>query len=583
MKRLMLIPLLLTAQLLTAASTQSTGSAPATPAIPTVKSLFPWLSPDIPSAAAVAFTPIDVIVRFKHAPTAFDLLMVGPAKKQFKSINAVEVMMTPFAMQLLQNVPDILYITPNRPHKASLDITTKTVNANLAWNLGWTGAGVGVAVIDSGIAHRADLNDPTGKSRVVYEQSFVSSQTALDDYGHGTHVAGIIGSDGLASTGTGFTRTYKGVAPGVNLIDLRVLDQNGNGYDADVISAIETAISLKNTYNIRVINLSLGRPVYESYTLDPLCQAAEAAWQAGIVVVAAAGNYGRTGTYGINGYGTIAAPGNDPYVITVGATNTKHTTATYDDSIASYSSRGPTAIDHIVKPDIVAPGNGVTSLLASTSCTLFASFPTTHLTDNSYETNGSASVSSSDYYVLSGTSMATPVVSGAVAILLQKTPSLTPDQVKERLMRSAAKFLPPFMSAFDAITGLGFGSQSDVFTVGAGYLDINAALSNTDLISRSALSPTAIYDTATHKVTISNLVWGADLDLGVVWGDTSIYGSAMFTGALVNSNPVIWGADQTLGVVWGDSTNTAFGVVWGDSVVWVNAPLTATASDDSDQ
>ena len=176
------------------------------------------------------------------------------------------------------------------------------MNANLAWQFGWTGTGVGVAVIDSGIASRHDLTTSNGvTSRVVYRQSFVSSQTAADDYGHGTHVAGIIGSNGLDSTGTGFTKTFKGVAPNVNLIDLKVLDANGNGDESDVIDAIQTAISLKNTYNIRVINLSLGRPVFESYTLDPLCQAVEAAWKAGIVVVAAAGNYGRDNSYGIKG------------------------------------------------------------------------------------------------------------------------------------------------------------------------------------------------------------------------------------------------------------------------------------------
>src|SRR5207247_7852226 len=113
--------------------------------------------------------------------------------------------------------------------------------------------------------------------------------------------------------------TFKGGEPNVNLVNLRVLDQNGAGQESDVISAIERAISLKSVYNIRVINLSLGRPVFESYTLDPLCQAVEAAWRAGIVVAVAAGNFGRDDSMHTHGYGTIASPGNDPYVITVGA------------------------------------------------------------------------------------------------------------------------------------------------------------------------------------------------------------------------------------------------------------------------
>ena len=132
-----------------------------------------------------------------------------------------------------------------------------------------------------------------------------------------------------------------------------------------MISAIQQAITLKSKYNIRIINLSLGRPVYESYTLDPLCKAVESAWQAGIIVVVASGNEGRNNTYGTNGYGTVMAPGNDPFVITVGAMKDMSTTSRADDLIASYSSKGPTQVDHIVKPDLVAPGNRIISLIAS--------------------------------------------------------------------------------------------------------------------------------------------------------------------------------------------------------------------------
>jgi serine protease AprX len=288
-----------------------------------------------------------------------------------------------------------------------------------------------VAVIDSGIANRPDLyKTGTTTTRVVYHQSWVGG--TADDFGHGTHVAGIVGANGADSSGSTFRRTYKGVAPGVNLIDLKVLDANGAGSESNVIDAIQTAISLKNTYNIRVINLSLGRPVFESYTLDPLCQAVEAAWKAGIVVVVAAGNYGRDNTLGTRGYGTIASPGNDPYVITVGAANAKGTTFTWDDTPATYSSKGPTMVDHIVKPDLIAPGNNVVSLLASTNCSLY--LPSAQVKYATYQDLGGPSGVSDDYLKLSGTSMATPVVSGTVALMLQKTPSLTPDQVKARLM-----------------------------------------------------------------------------------------------------------------------------------------------------
>ena len=145
-----------------------------------------------------------------------------------------------------------------------------------------------------------DLNNASGVSRVVYSQSFVAGDTTTPDkYGHGTHVAGLIGGTGASSgTANGYAATYAGMAPNVNLINLRVLDQNGSGTDSQVIAAIEEAITLQSTYNIRVINMSLGRPVFESYTLDPVDQAVEAAWKAGIVVVAAAGNNGRYATDG---------------------------------------------------------------------------------------------------------------------------------------------------------------------------------------------------------------------------------------------------------------------------------------------
>src|SRR3984957_9797128 len=251
-------------------------------------------------------------------------------------------MLTAAQIQTVSRDSNVNYISPNRPTKGTLDITTSAVNANIAWGMGYTGTGIGVAVIDSGIYAHDDLKTANGSgSRIVYSQSFIPGLNASDQFGHGTHVAGIVGSNGKDSTGRSFTRTLQGVAPNVNLINLRVLDANGAGTDAGVIAAIDTAISLKNTYNIRVINLSLGRPVFESYTLDPLCQAAEAAWKAGIIVVAAAGNSGRDNSMGTNGYGTINAPGNDPYVITVGATNAHGTATVNDDTIATYSSKGP--------------------------------------------------------------------------------------------------------------------------------------------------------------------------------------------------------------------------------------------------
>jgi serine protease AprX len=255
---------------------------------------------------------IEVIVQFNHIPTATDLKQFTAQQvvRTYRHIKAVHLFLSPAQVQALELNPLVTYMSPNRALSGTLDVTTQTVGANTAWQSGWNGTGVGVAVIDSGIYAHNDLRTSSGtSSRIVYSQSFVTGLTGTDLYGHGTHVAGIIGANGSDSTGSNFSRTFNGIAPNVNLINLQVLDQNGAGTDSNVIAAIDEAITLQSTYNIRVLNLSLGQTVYESYKLDPLCQAAEAAWSSGIVVVVAAGNNGRNAAGSLPLYGTITSPG----------------------------------------------------------------------------------------------------------------------------------------------------------------------------------------------------------------------------------------------------------------------------------
>src|SRR5207247_1545238 len=307
----------------------------------------------------------------------------------------------------------------------------------------------------------------------------------------------------------------KGIAPNANLINLRVLDQNGQGTDSGVISAIQVAISLQGKYHIRVMNLSLGRQVFESYTQDPLCQAVEAAWKKGIVVVAAAGNSGRDNSMGTGGYATITSPGNDPYVITVGAMKTEGSPVRSNSLIASYSSKGPTLLDHVVKPDIVAPGNRVVSLYGPNfvnpipggsyyvSEALPQEYPQNLVTYAYYDGSLNTWSTTNAYYTLSGTSMATPVVSGAAALLVQAQPKITPDQVKARLMKTAYKAFPVSSTVVDPVTLATYVSEYDIFTVGAGYLDVGAVLASSDLATGNGLSPTAVYvstQTAVHLV-----------------------------------------------------------------------------------
>src|SRR6266852_1652061 len=306
---------------------------------------------------------VDVIIQFNQTPTEAHHQKVqnkgGVLKTKLDFIKGAHYSVPVESLDALADDPDVVYISPDRRLNGSLDNTAAAVNAKAAWQAGWDGTGIGVAVIDSGITYHSDLYSTGGsgaKLRIIYSQDFVGGGTN-DYYGHGEHVAGIIAGSGKDSNYSGYTRHFKGIAPNANLINLRVLDQNGQGTDSGVISAIQVAISVQNKYHIRVMNLSLGRQVFESYTLDPLCQAVEAAWKAGIVVVAAAGNYGRDNSMGTEGYATITSPGNDPYVITVGAMKTEGSTLRSNSLIASYSSKGPTLLDHVVKPDIVAPGN----------------------------------------------------------------------------------------------------------------------------------------------------------------------------------------------------------------------------------
>src|SRR5215471_17021161 len=346
---------------------------------------------------------VPVIVQFKTAPTASRLQSMGQGGPKGRFLGAVRggaFQLKLSELRTLANDPSVAYISPDRPVQIAADYAEQTVGADVALRYGLDGTGVTVAVIDSGISDHPDLHDPaTGTSRVIYNESFIGSSDTSDGYGHGTHVAGILAGSAQMSGGLDNPKAIYGVAPNVRLVNLKVLDSNGAGKDSNVINAIQRAIDLKSRYNIRVINLSLGRRVYESYKQDPLCQAVESAWKAGIVVVVAAGNWGRDNSLHTKGYGMIAAPGNDPYVITVGAMNTMSTADRSDDRIASYSSKGPTLVDHIVKPDLVAPVNKMASLMVAGS-KLDDEFPQDEVLPVTY---GGSSGSQRRYMKLSGT------------------------------------------------------------------------------------------------------------------------------------------------------------------------------------
>jgi subtilisin family serine protease len=325
-------------------------------------------------------------------------------------------------LEALAGASFVRTIRIDRPIAATVDPTASSIGARWVNDaLGFDGNGIGVAIIDSGVT---GTHDDLGGNRVVHFVDFVDLQPQPHDgYGHGTHVAGVIAGSGYDSGGA-----RRGIAPGAHLVVLKTLNDDGEGFISNAIAAIDYAIELRAAYNIRVINLSVAAGVYESYKTDPLTLAAARAVEAGIVVVTAAGNQGRDAK-GRAQYGGITSPGNAPWVLTVGASNHNGTLDRRDDTIAPFSSLGPSRIDFVAKPDLVAPGVGIESL-ADTSGTLFAARPEARLW-------GSVATTVEPYLSLSGTSMAAPVVAGTVALMLEANPALKPAAVKAILQRSA--------------------------------------------------------------------------------------------------------------------------------------------------
>jgi serine protease AprX len=318
-----------------------------------------------------------------------------------------------------------------------------TLNVAPAWNKGITGAGIGVAVIDTGIdGALPDFQSDNGGSRVVETAVTNPNATnALDGYGHGTDVAGIIAGNGLnRSPSDPLFGQFIGVAPHANLVSIKVSDDQGNATVLNVIYGLQFAVDHQNDFNIRVINLSLDSTTPQSYTTDPLDAAAESAWMHGIVVVAAAGNRGTASD------AVQYAPANDPYVITVGASDENGSILPTDDTIASWSSRGTTQ-DGFQKPDVYAPGAHIVSVLAPNST--FAGMC-------------SSCTVGGQYIRTSGTSMAAPMISGLVADLLQVYPNWTPDQVKGALMSpSVSPNLSMQEPNFNRLTMLGTPPLAD--------------------------------------------------------------------------------------------------------------------------
>ena len=577
-----------------------------------------WLSkldPLLQQRLAVPTGRSKVIVRVVSGASLDPILAIvtnggGTPGRTLPVIEALAAEVPHALLPTLASSPLVQRLSLDRVIVGALDYTGPTVGAPAVWQSGFDGTGVGVAVIDSGITSwHDDLRDASGGAQRVDEfVDFVNGRVSpYDDFGHGTHVGGIIAGNGFDSGGR-----RSGIAPGVRLVALKVLDASGQGRISDVIAALGYAITHKDQLNIRVINMSVATGVYESYNSDPLTLAAQRATMAGIVVVAAAGNNGRDPQRREH-FAGVTAPGNAPWVLTVGAASHMGSVNRSDDTIASFSSRGPAAVDYLAKPDVVAPGVGTASLSDPNSA-LYTS-------KSAYLLDGTVATPYLPYLSLSGTSMATPVVSAIVAMMLQANGALTPNLVKAILQYTAepqkgyhplvqgagfvnarsavtlARFLRGSSGSYPSSSGsagrLIWGNQ----LIRGGRLTADANAWSTSVTWGSATTTLGqsiawgvictagdCNDQGSWKrwgatcinATCSNVKWGDGSSENVVWGTTcggancsrtwSTDAAGSGSSGSIEGAAVVWGTSEGDAVVWGTSCGdeSCEPVIWND-------------------
>ena len=431
----------------------------------------------------------------------------GKVAKDHPLINGFSAELPARAVWALSNAPGVRWISPDAPMFTSStrepipllrNVYPESTGAKQLHFAGIKGQGITVAVVDSGMVDSEDLKDQGGNSRTLAWVQYGAGRPygPGDYFGHGSHVTGIIGGDGDLSAGA-----FTGMAPEVQLVNVKVINNQGAAKTSDVLDGLQWILDHKEQYNIRVVNLSMNSTIPESYHISPLDAALEILWFNGIVVVASAGNNGADGfTY---------PPANDPFVITVGATDDRGTKSITDDIRASFSAFG-TTVDGFSKPDIMAPGKNIISLLGEPGSTLALAFP------------DQIPASYPFYFRLSGTSMAAPVVAGAVALLLQAEPWLNPDQVKYRLMTSAN------------VNWSGYNPAE----AGAGYLDIAKAIElETTTAANTSIPASQLLWTGSNPINWGSVNWGS-----VNWGS-------------VNWGSVNWGSVNWGSVNWGSASS----------------------------
>jgi serine protease AprX len=507
-------------------------------------------------AKAKGAAGLDVLVRFHRNPSSPERLLVrglgGQIRRHHRS-RWMAVRLPGHAVSVLADHSLVEFVTVDATLYASMDAARATAGQPeySEPESGLKGAGVTIAMVDSGVAPHAEIKT------LVASVDFVNGadpnfapEGSVDTNGHGTHVAGIMVGDGSES----YEGRLAGIAPQASLVSLRVLDGEGKGQSSSMIAALEWVLAHKDQYGIRVLNLSLGHPVYEAASLDPLVHAVDSLWDAGVVVVCSAGNEGR------EGHSTISSPCNSRKVITVGALNDHNTLDRADDTIASYSSRGPTRVDRVAKPDLVAPGNRIVSTRSAGS-SLDSLLPGGRV---------AADPSRPDVFEhleMSGTSMAAPMVSATAALMLQQEPSLNPATIKARLMLSARK-----------------AAGGDPFAVGAGVLDILAALRTGGQVA-VAPSPLVFADADTGALQVENtgVLWASpEFSLPALWSTGVVWSEASSPEeAVLSSSASLWADTSANCLLWPEATLFSEATLWYESTLWSESVMWSDEPNDA--
>jgi serine protease AprX len=447
----------------------------------------------------------------------------GTIREPLPIADAVSATVPASQLDELANHPGVHAITLNRVGKFeaySFDDTTSGSNfvastgAGKAWQQGYTGRGIGVAILDTGISPMNDV-----KSHTVYGPDLSGEGNLIDSYGHGTVMASLIGGNG-ADSANNANGAYTGVAPAATLVAVKTAGRNGVVDVSTMLQAMHWVAAYKDQFNIRVVNLSWGTSSTQNPTADPLNYAVERLWQLGIVVVVSAGNSGPNS-------GTITKPADDPMVLTVGAYDDKQSVDTGDDSVAPWSSRGPTA-QGVSKPDVVAPGR---YLVAQRSY------------GSEIEKDNPKALWAPSYIRGSGTSQATAVTSGLAALMLQAHPEWTPDQVKAA-----------FKSTANPISGIGTNTQ------GAGRVNLTSALSSTP--SAAAQTP------------VATGLGSIDASRGGVYVQTSCNGVTRVIQGEIDVRCAAWNGAAWTGAAWTGAAWT--GAAWTGSD-WMGGAWTGAA------